>query len=84
MTWRYLIRFGLVVVGFALITFGLLEWQDRRFSLAGFWPLDGPMRLHPLHLLILGIAMIPAAVWEIFLLDRHRADSPRDHHGDGA
>jgi hypothetical protein len=69
---RYLIRFALVVVGFALITYGLLEWHDRRFTLAGFWPLDGAPQIHPLHLLILGIAMVPAAVWEIFLLEQRR------------
>jgi hypothetical protein len=76
LTLRSLVRFGLVVAGFALVTFGMLEWHDRRFSLTGFWPLDGSPQLHPLHILILGIAMIPAAVWEIFLLGHKHRTGP--------
>jgi hypothetical protein len=78
LTLRYLIRFGLVAAGFALIAYGILDWHDRRFSMAGFWPLDGPPQLHPLHVLILGVAMIPAAVWEIFLLDSRSRRAGRD------
>jgi hypothetical protein len=35
------------------------------------WLVDGGFRLHPLHLLIVGLAMIPPALWEIFLLEHH-------------
>jgi hypothetical protein len=35
-------------------------------------PFDAGFRLHPLHYLIVGIAMIPPSLWEIFLLEQER------------
>ncbi len=51
---------------------GLMTWQARGFSFAGIWPLEGPFAAHPLHLLILGIAMIPPTLWEIFVLENRK------------
>ena len=36
------------------------------------WPFAGPARVHPLHLLVVGVALIPPALWEIFLLETDR------------
>jgi len=72
---RYLLRFLLLTAAFALTSAGLMFWNAEGFSFHGVWLLDGEFRLHPLHLLVLGLAMIPPALWEIFLLEHSR------HHG---
>ncbi len=66
---RYFLRFLLLTLGFALTTAGLMSWHADDFSFHGVWLVDNDFRLHPLHLLILGLAMIPPALWEIFLLE---------------
>ena len=73
---RYLIRFLLLTVGFALTTFGILAWQKIGFGFAGVWPFGensnaAPMS-HPVYVLILGMALIPPTLWEIFLLEQKR------------
>lgn len=73
---RYFLRFLLLTAGFALTTAGLMGWHARDFTFAGVWLTDGAFELHPLHLLILGLAMIPPALWEIFLLE-HQSDHDR-------
>lgn len=67
---RYFLRFLLLALGFALTTAGLMFWQAEEFTFRGIWLVDNDYRLHPLHLLIVGIAMIPPALWEIFLLEQ--------------
>lgn len=71
---RYLSRFLLLTVGFALTTSGLMAWHASHFSFTGLWFVDNDYRLHPLHLLILGLAMIPPTLWEIFILEHQRSD----------
>lgn len=72
---RYFLRFLLLTLGFALTTAGLMAWHARSFSFTGVWLVDNGFQLHPLHLLILGLAMIPPALWEIFILEhRHHHD----------
>ena len=66
---RYFVGFLLLALGTALATAGLSLWQERAYDLAELWQFaNGP---HPVLLLALGIAMIPAALWEIFLLETH-------------
>jgi len=71
---RYLLRFLLLMAAFALTSAGLMFWHAEGFSFRGVWMLDDGFHLHPLHLLIVGLAMIPPALWEIFLLDHSRHD----------
>jgi hypothetical protein len=66
----YFTRFLLLLLAFTFTTAGLMGWQTLHFSFAAVWPMDGPLALHPLHLLVLGLAMIPPAIWEIFVLER--------------
>jgi hypothetical protein len=66
---RYLTRFLLLTGGFALTTAGLMMWRAVDFGFDGIWPFQVGFRLHGLHLLVLGLAMIPPALWEIFLLE---------------
>lgn len=69
---KYFLRFLLLTLGFALTTAGLMFWRGQGFSFDGIWLVDNGFRLHPLHLLIVGLAMIPPALWEIFLLEHQR------------
>ena len=66
---KYLLRFVLLTIGFALTTAGLMFWHAQNFSFDGLWFFDHDFRLHPLHLLVFGLAMIPPALWEIFILE---------------
>lgn len=66
---KYLTRFLLLMIGFALTTAGLMMWRAVGFSFDGIWLVDNDYRPHALHVLILGLAMIPPALWEIFLLE---------------
>lgn len=59
----------LLAAGFALVTAGLASWHDRAFLFDGLLSLDGG--LHPLYLLMLGIALVPPALWEIFLAEHN-------------
>ena len=69
---RYLVRYAVLTLGVTLTTFGLITWAERDFDLSGFWLVDNDWRLHPVHLLILGIGVIPQAIWEIFVLETFR------------
>ena len=64
---KYLVRFLLLMCGFALATAGLLLWHAEGFALHGLWRLN-PWP-HPLIATVLGLAMIPPTLWEIFLLE---------------
>ena len=77
----YLLRFVLLCVAAALTSFGLAYWQHTDFSVEGFWFVDNDYRPHPLHILALGLAMIPTTLWEIFLLDAKRAATGGDESG---
>lgn len=71
---RYLGRFLLLTVGFALIAAGLMLWHSNGFRFTGLWLVDNNFKPHGLHLLILGLAMVPPALWEIFLLEHNQHD----------
>jgi hypothetical protein len=72
---KYALRYSLLMLAFALTTFGLMGWQAVEFSFEGIWYFDNDYRVHAMHILILGLAMIPPALWEIFLLE-HAAHTP--------
>ncbi len=66
---RYFTCFILLAIGFALTTVGLMAWQRTSFSFAGLWFFNNDMQPHALHVLVLGLAMIPPSLWEIFMLE---------------
>ena len=72
---KYLTRFLLLMTGFALTTAGLMMWHATGLSFDGIWFIDNDYRPHALHVLILGLAMIPPSLWEIFILESGRHDS---------
>ena len=74
----YFIRFLLLMIGVALATLGLLYWQNQGFTFEGLLLYDNDWRPHPLHILVLGIAMVPPAMWEVFVLDVRRARTSAD------
>jgi hypothetical protein len=67
---RYLIRFGLLTLGFALTTAGILAWQQIDFDLDHLWPFAA----HPVYVIVFGMALIPPTLWEIFVLENRRDD----------
>ena len=69
---KYLAGFLLLTAGSALTTAGLATWQHQAFAFSGLWSMSGGP--HPIFILVLGIAMIPPALWEIFLLENRRRD----------
>jgi hypothetical protein len=69
---KYLSRFLLLTAGFALIASGLMMWRAVDFSFDGIWFVDNDYRPHALHLLVLGLAMVPPALWEIFLIEHQQ------------
>lgn len=78
---RYFIRFTLLMTGFALTAAGLLAWQDINFDLDGMWPLADEFSPHPVHVMALGMALIPPTLWEIFVLENDRnqnASNPKN------
>ena len=78
---RFLIRFLLLAAGFSLFTFGLLRWADGGFSFSGLLPFTDNYATQGLHFLMLGLAMIPPSLWEIFNLERTaHLTAPQDEH----
>lgn len=71
---RYLIRFGLLAIGFALTTAGILAWQEMHFNLDRLWPISAELSAHPVYLIVLGMALIPPTIWEIFVLENRNGD----------
>ena len=73
---RYLIRFALLTLGFGLTTFGVLAWQQIDFELDTMWPFGGQegegIDAHPVFVIVLGMALIPPTLWEIFVLENSR------------
>ena len=67
---RFFVRFLLLAAGFSLFTFGLLQWSKDGFTLSGLLPFTENYRTQGLHYLMLGLAMIPPSLWEIFNLER--------------
>lgn len=80
---RYLIRFALLTAGFALTAAGLLAWQEIGFNLDDMWPLADELRLHPVHVMAVGMALIPPTLWEIFVLENSHSGSgdAQNKHG---
>lgn len=72
----YLVYYCLIIAGSSFSTAGLLLWEARNFTTAGLFIYDGSWTIHPLLILILGIAMIVPAIWEIF--QRGNRTSVRD------
>ena len=72
---RYLIRFLLLSLGFALTTAGILAWQETDFDLDQLWPIAQSWSPHPVYVIVFGMALIPPTLWEIFVLENRR-DGP--------
>jgi hypothetical protein len=72
---RYFWRFMLLALGFALTTAGLMSWHTLDFSFAGIWSGIWALSLHPVHVLVVGLAMIPPSLWEIFVLESSQSDA---------
>ena len=74
-TAKYCLQYVLLITGFALLAYGMINWSRIGFSMQGIWFFDNDFSVHALHLVIIGIAMIPPAMWEIFLLETRRTEA---------
>jgi hypothetical protein len=71
----YFVYYLLIVAGSCLSTIGLLLWNAHDFETFGILMHDG-WKIHPVHILVLGVAMTVPAIWEIFQLINGK--SPRN------
>ena len=69
---RYLVRLFWLTIGVALVTYGAIDWHYQDLSLRGFWLVNNDWRPHPIHLLVLGLTIVPFAMWDIFVLETLR------------
>lgn len=68
-SYRLLPRLFALTIGFALATYGAMDWHYRDLTMAGIWLYDNGWQPHPLHLLVLGLCAIPIALWQILIID---------------
>lgn len=73
MTLRYLVRFMLLSLGVALVTYGAIAWHYEGLSLRGFLLYDNGWRPHPIHLIIVGLTLMPLSLWDIFVMEAMRS-----------
>lgn len=69
-------RLVLLTAGVACVTFGVAYWQHNDFTFQGLWFEEG-LALHPLHLVAIGIAIVPPAIWDVFVMEATRAERTR-------
>lgn len=82
---RWALRCFLLAAGFALTTFGLMQWQAEGLELDGFWPFGKSIGepfytrgwLRPVHFLLFGVVTIAASLWDVFRIE------PFDSNHDG-
>ncbi|MED6342475.1 MAG: hypothetical protein VYC16_09110 [Pseudomonadota bacterium] len=70
---RQIIRYALLILSFALITFGLLAWQRLDFSLASLTEFSSA-GFHPVTALILGLGLLPPTLSELLTTHRNVQD----------
>ena len=76
------LRFILLACGFALTTYGVLGWQHLGFQLVLTSPAPESMTIHPVYILILGLALIPPSIWEIFVFQTRIDDDSAQSRDD--
>lgn len=71
---KFLLRYCLLAAAAALLGYGLVAWHDRGMAIDGILFYDNHWRPHPMHLLVLGICLLPIAMWQVFALDVKRQE----------
>lgn len=66
-----------LALAMALTTWGLVTWTVQNFSLASLWPFTGPLAAHPVHVLAVGIALLPPG-FRLTLSGSEQSESPDD------
>ena len=74
---RQTFRYIMLTLSFALVTYGLLAWQQVNFSLATLGHLN-VTDLHPVLMLIFGLGLITPTRAELIRADR--LEEPKDSH----
>jgi hypothetical protein len=70
----HLFRHLVLSLGFVLITFGLLFWHTLDFNSSNVWQMTVGGIIHPIFPTTLGLALVPASIWEIFLIQASAED----------
>ena len=64
-----------VVLATATMTWGLVAWADGGFTTQPLWPMEGTLQLHPVHLIAVGLALLPPSL-SALLSDIQPSDAP--------
>lgn len=80
---RLLIRLVVLAAASSAVAYGLLAWQHQGFTLVGVWLVDNDWRVHPVHILVVGIGLIPPTMWDIFTMEMDAARRGSDEEPSG-
>ncbi len=58
-----------VILATAIMTWGLVAWADSGFATQSLWPMAGVLQLHPVHLIGVGLAILPPSLSALLLSD---------------
>lgn len=61
----------------ALVTWGLVTWTVQNFSLASLWPFSADLTPHPVHLLAIGLVVLPMA-FRLLAIPAGKSAEPAD------
>ena len=59
-----------VILATATMTWGLVAWADSGFTAQYLWPMKGTLELHPVHLIAVGLALLPPSLSALLTDDR--------------
>lgn len=59
---RRLFCMTVVILATATMTWGLVAWAASDFTTQTLWPIEGTAQLHPVHLIAVGLALLPPSL----------------------
>ena len=71
-----------VIMVTATMTRGLVAWADSGFATQSLWPIAGVLQLQPVHLIGIGLAILPASLSALLRSDAQAGepvDKPASH-----
>ena len=69
-----------VILATATMTWDLVAWADSSFSTQALWPIAGAMQLHPVHLIAVGLAILPASLSALLQSDAPTGEPANGKH----
>lgn len=71
-----------VIMATATMTWGLVAWADSGFATQSLWPIAGAWLLQPVHLIGVGLAILPVSLSALLQSDAQSGepvDKPASH-----